>query len=134
MNMNFKPSEVQNSTRINIYDALAVPTLVYRNENLTAKAKDGTKISVAEMNLMRAAKFTGMYYRRNENLLQEFILNNILKYRSDWIHLVGRMLNRLPELNKYSLHGSGNRGRPLRRIWAIAAGTCEQVPNFLTSK
>jgi hypothetical protein len=53
INTIFKPSKVQKQTRIQIYNTLALPTLLYGSKNWTVKANNKTRITTAEMRLMR---------------------------------------------------------------------------------
>jgi hypothetical protein len=70
INAIFKPSEVQKQTRIQIYNTLNLPTLLYGSENWTMKANDKTRITAAEMRFMRTtAKYNWIDYTRNDDCL-----------------------------------------------------------------
>jgi hypothetical protein len=49
----FKQSKVQKHTRINNYNELALPTLIYGSKNWLMKANDKTRITTAEMKFVR---------------------------------------------------------------------------------
>jgi hypothetical protein len=57
-------------TRIQIYNTLALPTLLYGSENWTMKANDKTRITAAEMRLMRTtAKYIWSDCKRYDDIL-----------------------------------------------------------------
>jgi hypothetical protein len=60
INTIFKPSKFQKQTRIQIYNTLALPTLLYGSENWTMKANDETRITAAGTRFM-------IYTKRAQN-------------------------------------------------------------------
>jgi hypothetical protein len=72
INTIFKPTKVQKQTRIQIYNTLALLTLLYGSENWTMKANDKTRITAAEMRFMRTTvKYIWSDYKRNDDILKE---------------------------------------------------------------
>jgi hypothetical protein len=123
INTIFKPSKVQKQTRIQIYNTLTLPTLLYGSENWTIKANDKTRISASEMRLMRTtAKYIWSDYKRKDDILKELrtepVMGKILKYKNNWSQRVNRMQrNRFPKLLKnYKPRGRRNRGRPMKGL------------------
>jgi len=53
-----KPSYIHKCTRLKIYNTLAVPTALYRCENLAIKEQDKYRVISVEMDFMRTAKYT----------------------------------------------------------------------------
>jgi hypothetical protein len=55
-----------------IYNTVALPTLLFGSKNWTMKAKVKTRITAAEMKFMRnTEKYIWMHYKRNEDILKE---------------------------------------------------------------
>ena len=48
----FKPQKTLKETRIKLYNALALPVLLYVSETWTIKARDAMRITAAEMKFM----------------------------------------------------------------------------------
>jgi len=97
--------------------------LLYGSETWTVKARDGRRITAAEMKYMRTtAGYTGTDYKTNAQIAKELkitpILDKLLEYKRTWIQHVNRMpCNRLPRVTKhYSPTGSRNHGRTLKRL------------------
>jgi len=96
--------------------------LLYGSETWTVIARDGRRITAAEMKYMRrTAGYTGTDYKTNTQIAKELkitpILDKILEYNRNWIQHVNRMpRNRLPRVMKhYSPTGRRNHGRLLKR-------------------
>ena len=55
----FRPQKTLKKTRIKLYNALALPVLLYGSETWTIKARDARRITAAEMKYMRrTAQYT----------------------------------------------------------------------------
>jgi DNA-binding sugar fermentation-stimulating protein len=119
----FRPQKALKETRIKLHNPLALPVLLHGSETWTVKAKDGSRITAAEMKYMRT---TAGYICKNcktttqiaKELKMTPILDKLLEYKRNWIHRVNRMpRNRLPRVMKqYCVTGGGNHGRPLKRL------------------
>jgi len=60
----FTAQKALKKTRIKLYNTLALPSLLYRSENWTIKARDARRITAAEMKCMRrAAGYTWADYK-----------------------------------------------------------------------
>ena len=110
-------------TRINLYNALALPVLLYGSETWTIKSSDARRITAAEMKYVsRTAGYTWTDYKTNAQIAKELkitpIFDKLLECKRSWIQHVNRMpRNRLPRVTKYySPTGRRNRGRPLKRL------------------
>jgi hypothetical protein len=96
--------------------------LFYGNETWTIKAKDVRRITAAEMKYMRrTARYTRTDYKTNAQIANELkitpILDKLLEYKRNWIHVNRLPRNRLPRVMKhYSPSGRRNHGRPLKRL------------------
>jgi len=97
--------------------------LLYGSETWTVKARDGRRITAAEMKYMRRTTgYTGTDYRTNGQIAKELkitpILDKLLEQKRSWIQHVNRMpRNRLTKVMKhYCPTGRGNHGRPLKRL------------------
>ena len=106
-----------------MHNPLALPVLLYGSETWTVKAKDGRRITAAEMEYMRiTAGYIWTDYRTNTQIAKELkltpILDKLLEYKGNWIQHVNRMpRNRLPRVIKHcSPIGRRNHGRPLKRL------------------
>jgi hypothetical protein len=103
INTIFKPSKVQKQTRIQIYNTLALPNLLYGSENCTMKANDKNRITAAEMRFMiTTAKYIWSNYKRTDGILKDLktepVMGKILKYKNSWIPHVNRMQrDRIPK-------------------------------------
>jgi hypothetical protein len=87
------------------------------------KANDKTRITAAEMRIMRTtAKHIWSDCKRNDDILKELktepVMRKILKYKNSWIQHVNRMQrDRIPKLlNNYKPRVIRNRGRPMKRL------------------
>jgi hypothetical protein len=117
----FKPSLVQQHTRLNIYRTLARPVLIYGSEAWTVRKADEKRLQAAEMNFMRkTAGLTLWDHKRNEilkNLKFEPISKFIQNCRANWKNHIERMdYKRIPNNHlNYRPHGKRSLGRPLER-------------------
>jgi len=92
--------------------------LFHGSETWTVKARDGRRITAAEMKYMRrTAGYTWTDYRTNAQIAKELkitqILDKLLEYKRSWIQHVNRMpRNSLPRVMKhYCPTGRRNHGR-----------------------
>jgi hypothetical protein len=97
--------------------------LLYGSETGTVKARDGSRITAAEMKYMRrTAGYIWTDNKINLQIAKELKitpnLDKLLEYKRNWIQHVNRMpRNRLPKVMKqYCVSGRGNHGRPLKRL------------------
>jgi hypothetical protein len=71
--------------------------------------------------MRRTAGYIWTDYKTNAQIVKELkitpILDKLLEYRTNWIHVNRMPLNRLPRVMKhYSPTGRRNHGRPLKRL------------------
>jgi hypothetical protein len=123
LNNLFRPQKALKKTRIKLYNTLALPVLLYGSETGTVTARDGSRITAAEMKYMRrTAGYIWTDYKTNIQIAKELkittILDKLLAYKRNWIQHVNRMpRNRLPRIIKhYCPTGRRNHGRPLKRL------------------
>jgi hypothetical protein len=77
----FKPSLVQQHTRLNVYRTLARPVLVYGSEAWTIRKADEKRLQEAEMKFMRkTAGLTLWDRKRNEEILKNLKVEPISKF------------------------------------------------------
>ena len=119
----FRPQKALKKTRIKLYNTLALSVLLYGSETWTVEARDGRRITAAEMKYMRrTAGYTWSDYKTNLHNAKELeitpVLEKLLEYKRNWTQHVNRMpRDRLPRIMKhYSPTGRRNRGRPLKRL------------------
>jgi hypothetical protein len=97
-----KPYKVQKQTRLNIYNTLAVPTLLYGSETWTLREQDKSRITAAEIKFMRkTAKYTWQDHKINQEIMKELETNPVLEkinnYKEKWIqHVYWMETSRLP--------------------------------------
>ena len=66
-------------TRIELYNILALPVLLYGSETWTIQARDAIRITAAEMKCMRrTAGYTWTDYETNTQIAKELTLTQIL--------------------------------------------------------
>jgi hypothetical protein len=112
INQVFKPSLVQQHTRLNIYRTLARPVLIYGSEAWTIRKADEKRKTVG---------LTLWGHKRNEEILKnlkvELIFKFIQNYQANWKEHIERMdSSRIPNnLLNYRPHGKRSLGRPLKR-------------------
>jgi len=93
----FRPQKkTLKKTRIKLCNTLAIPILLYGNETWTVTARDGRRITAAEMKYMRiTAGYTWTDYKTNTQIAKELkiapILDKLLEYKRKWIQHVNRM-------------------------------------------
>jgi hypothetical protein len=97
--------------------------LVCGSETWTVKARDGSRITAAEMKCMRrTAGYIWTDCKTNIQIAKELkinlILDKLLECKRNWIQHVNRMpRNRLPRVMKqYCPTGRRNHGRSLKRL------------------
>ena len=118
----FRPQTTLKKTRIKVYNTLALPVLLYRSETCTIKTRNTSRITAAEMKYMRrTAGYIWTDYKTNTQTAKELkitpILDKILEYKKNWIHVNRMPRNSLPRVMKqYSPTGRKNQGRPLKRL------------------
>jgi hypothetical protein len=92
LNNVLKPNQVHKTTRLKVYNTLAVPTLIYGSEICTLKKQDKTKLTTPEIKFLRkTAGYTLMDHKQNKEIIQELqvapIINKIQNYKTKWIHM-----------------------------------------------
>jgi hypothetical protein len=92
----FRPQTTLKETRIELYNTLALPVLLYGSETWTIRARDDRRITAAEMRYMRRiAGCTWTDYRTNTQIAKELkitpILDKLLEYKRNLIQHVNRM-------------------------------------------
>jgi hypothetical protein len=118
----FRPQKTLKKTRIKLYNTLALPVFLYGSETWTIKARDARRITVAEMKYMRrTVGYTWTDYKTNRQITKELkitpILDKLLEYKINWIHVNRMPRNRLTRVMRhFSPTGRRNHGRPLKRL------------------
>jgi hypothetical protein len=85
-------------------------------------ARDAGRITAAEMKYMRrTAGYIWTYCKTNTQIAKDLkitaMLDKLLEYKRNWIHVNRMPRNALPRVMKhYSLTGRRNHGRPLKRL------------------
>jgi hypothetical protein len=65
-----KPNQVQKSSRMKIYNTLAIPTLIYGSEIWTLTQQNKSRLKASEMKfLRRTAGHTLLDHKKNEDIL-----------------------------------------------------------------
>jgi hypothetical protein len=81
----FRPKK----TIIKLYNTLALPAQLNNSENWTIKARDGRRITAAEMKYMRTAGYTWTDHKTNTEIAKELnitpVLEKIQDYKRNWI-------------------------------------------------
>jgi len=110
-------------TRIELYNTLALPVLLYGGETWTIKASDARRITAAEMKYVRrTAGYSWTDQKTNAQIAKDLkitqTLDKLLEYKRSRIQHVNRMpRNRLTKVMKhYSPTGRKIHGRPLKRF------------------
>jgi hypothetical protein len=109
INQVFKPSLVQQRTRLNIYRTLARLVLIYGSEAWIIRKADEKRLQAAEMKFMRnSAGLTLWDHKRNEGILKNLKVEPISKciqnYQANWKEHIERMnSSRIPN-NLFELH------------------------------
>ena len=85
-----KPSQVQRHTRLQIYNTLALPTILYRCETWAIREEDKPRMS-AEIKFMTiTVKYTWQDNKTNGNILLKLKINPVAKkiqnHRNKWLH------------------------------------------------
>ncbi|KAJ4438046.1 hypothetical protein ANN_13985 [Periplaneta americana] len=133
INKTLKAKLVQKSTRIKIYNTLALPSLLYGSEIWALKKKDMNRIKATEMKFFRTAGYTLLDRKRNEEILEQLEVESVeekIKYKFNWLDHVRKMVNsRIPKIMmQYKPRGHRRPGRPFRRL-LDGAETGLQRPN-----
>jgi len=70
---NFKPTWVHKYSRIKVYNALAVPILVYESETWTLRQNDKKRLTSIKMKFFKPAALHTLFdiHRRNDEILEE---------------------------------------------------------------
>jgi hypothetical protein len=67
-----KPNQVHKTTRLKVYNTLAVPTLIYGSEIWTLRKQDKTRLITSEIKFLRkTAGYILMDHKQNEEITQE---------------------------------------------------------------
>jgi hypothetical protein len=78
VNRTLNPSQVQRHIGLKIYNALALPTLLYRFETRAIREQDKSRITSAEMKFMgRMAQYTWQDYRTNDDIYRNLKLTQL---------------------------------------------------------
>jgi hypothetical protein len=85
LNNVLKPNQIHKTTRLKVYNTLAVPTLIYGSGMWTLIKQDKTRLTTSEMKCLRkTAGYTLMDHKQNEEIIQEPqvapIINKIQNY------------------------------------------------------
>jgi len=118
------PEQAKSSGRIatfSLWTGVFRNGMLYGSETWTIKARDARRITAAEMKYMRTAGYIWTDYKTNAQIAKELkitpILDKLLEYKRNWIHVNRMPCNRLPRVMKrYSPTGRRNHGRPLKRL------------------
>jgi hypothetical protein len=102
----FRPQKTLKKTRIKLYNTLALPVLLCGSETWTIKARDARKITAAEMKYKRrTAGYTWTDYKTNLQIAKELeitpVLDKLLEYKRNWIHVNRLPRDRLPRIMKH---------------------------------
>jgi len=102
----FRTQNTLKKTRIKLYNTLALPTLLHGSETWTIKASDSRRITAAEMKYMRrTVGYTWTDYKTNVQIAKDLkiasILDKLLEYERNWIHVNRMPRNRLPRVMKH---------------------------------
>jgi hypothetical protein len=82
INQIFKPTLVQQHTRIKVYKTLARPILTYGSEAWTIRKSGRTRIIANEIKFFRrTAVYTKLDKEINTEILREFKINSVLEHR-----------------------------------------------------
>jgi DNA-binding sugar fermentation-stimulating protein len=98
-----KPTLVQKSSRIKIYNAPALRILLYGSEIWTLRQKDKNRLTSTEMNFSRRrAGYTLLDHKRNEEILEELRVERgdekLRSYKPNCLKHATRMnSNRMPK-------------------------------------
>jgi hypothetical protein len=117
-----KLNQVQKSSRMKIYNTLAIPALIYGSKIWTLIQQDKSLLKASEMKFLRRTTENNLLdHKKNEDLLQELnttpVLEKITKYRHNWVKHVHRMNNSGFPKALIEYHPRGRRpGRPLKRL------------------
>jgi hypothetical protein len=134
----FRPQKHLREPTLKFSNTLALSVLLYGSETWTVRARDARRISAAEMKYIRTtARYTWTDYKTNTQIANELniipILDKLLEYKRNWIHVNRMPRNRLPRVMKlYSPTGRRNHGRPLKRLLDTRTERVNKWPNSMT--
>jgi DNA polymerase III gamma/tau subunit len=115
INNTFKPKKALKKTRINLHNTLALSVLLYGSENWNVKARDASRITIAEMKyIWIAAEYTQADHKTNTERARELhvtlILDRMYDYKKKLTQNVSRMpSSRLTQLQKNAPKEKGDR-------------------------
>jgi hypothetical protein len=70
LNNVLKPNQVLKTTKLKVYNTLAVPALIYGSEIWTLRKQDKTRLTTSEMKLLRkTAGYILMDHKKNEEII-----------------------------------------------------------------
>jgi hypothetical protein len=129
-----KPTSVQKSSRLKVYNALALPILVYGSEIWTLRQKDKKRLTSIEIKFFRTAGYTLFDHKRIEEILEELKVKSVdekqRRYKSNWLqHVTRKNNNCMPKIMlNFRPNGRRRLGRTLKRL-LDEAGTGLLRPN-----
>jgi hypothetical protein len=121
-NNNGKPTWVQQSSKTEVYNALALPFILHKSTILTVRQKDKKRLTSFQMKFFRTAGHTLFDHRRNEEIVEELkvepVDEKLIRYKSNWLRHVARMKNKNMSKIMLNCEPKGRRrlGRPLKRL------------------
>ena len=95
-----KPALVQKSSRINVFNALALPVLLYGSENRTLRENDKKRFTSFEIKFIRrAAGYTRFDQKKNLEIVLEVkaetVDEELRRYKTNWLRNVERINNKI---------------------------------------
>ena len=79
INRTLNPSQVRKHTRLQMYNTLALPTILYRCETWAVREDDKLRISAEIKFIIINAKYTWQDNKTNENILTKLKINPVAK-------------------------------------------------------
>jgi hypothetical protein len=123
LNNTLRPTMVQKSSRIKIYNAVALPILLCGSEIWTFRQNNKNRLTTIEMKFSRrTAGYTLFDHKRNGEILEQLkaepVDEKLRRYKSNWLQHVTRMNNnRIPKIMlNYRPNGRKRLGGPLKRL------------------
>jgi adenine specific DNA methylase Mod len=94
---------VKNISIIKVYNALALPILLYGSEIWTLRRKNKKQLTSIDMKYcIRTAGYRFLDHKRNEEILEELKLEQVeekpRRYKSNWLQHVTSMSNRMSKI------------------------------------
>jgi hypothetical protein len=93
----FRAQKTLKKTKIKLYNALALPALLYGSENWTIKGRDERRITTPELKYMykKKAGYTWADYKTNTETAKELnvtlIFDKVQEYRRNWFQHIYRI-------------------------------------------